>query len=139
LPHTTTLFAAAVVNVREGAPETGLEGEFLADAGEAASCALVHRDKFIECQQDAVGEQDTVMDEPPDVTTPVHNPTYVDEPEVVSWRFVHVIPPPVAVGVPIVAEGRSSVNTSRTKTSLVAGVKEAVVRAVELAAVELTW
>jgi hypothetical protein len=57
---------------------------------------------------------------------------------VVSCSFVQVIPPPVAVTVPIVAEGRSSANVKHTSTSPVAGVNDGVVTAVLLEAVELT-
>jgi hypothetical protein len=48
------------------------------------------------------------------------------------------MPPPVAVTVPMVADGRSSENVKHTNTSPVAGVKLGVVTAVVLAAVELT-
>jgi hypothetical protein len=78
------------------------------------------------------------MDEPPDVTTPVQIAPYVFAPVLFSARFVHVIPPPVAVGVPMVEDDRSSVMVMRTRTSFVAGVNDDVVRVVPFAAVELT-
>jgi hypothetical protein len=74
-PHTTTDPAAVVVRFSDGAPETGLEGEFFADAGVAASCAPVQRETFIACQQEPVGVQDTVIADPPAVTVPTHKPT----------------------------------------------------------------
>lgn len=103
-------------------------------AGVAASwqAAPSHCSTCIEWRVYAFGltpvATETVIADPPDVTTPVQMAMKLKLAVVLTTRCVHVIPPPVAVGVASVYDA-SSVTALTTMMSFVAGVNDGVVKA----------